>query len=128
MITSYKKSEWETVTEREVVFDDGVFNGFGFPCDEEGKPVEECDPCAMENYYWCLEHPERFVRFNKVIERKRTYKNPPCGICECGEEIYFGGPGYYGAYECPCCGRWYNSMGQELEAPENWEENLEDDY
>ena len=123
MLQNFQKKSYETIIDREIVFDDGIFNGYGFPCDEEGIILKECDPCAIKNYHWCLQHPEKFVRYNKVIETKRTGTNPAHGTCKCGEEVYLYGNGYYGAWECPNCGQWYNYFGQEINPPEEWEED-----
>lgn len=128
MLKNFQERTYEDTIEREVVFDDGVYNGFGFPCDEYGIPLPECPPAAIKNYYWCLNHPKSFVRYNKIIEIKRKTYNPAHGTCSCGEEIYIDGNGYYGAWECPACGKWYNAFGQELLPPERWEEDMNEDY
>ncbi len=40
MILNYTPSDFETVVEHNLVFDDGHHNGFGFSCDENGKESE----------------------------------------------------------------------------------------
>lgn len=128
MLKNFHKKEYETIIDRQVVFDDGVFNGFGFPCDEKGIPLKECSSSAIENYNWCLEHPNNFVRYNKIIKIERKSYIPAHGICDCGYEMFLDGNGYYGAWECPRCGKWYNYFGQEINPPEYWQENLDEDY
>ena len=64
------------------------------------------------------------VRFDLFID----YKEPAHGTCICGEEVSLWDQ-YYGACECPKCGRWYNLFGQELVAPEHWETDpAEEEY
>ena len=65
MIKDYKPSFTEIITEYSLVFDDGHHNGFGFPCDENGKLPENMKyekPAAFDNYIDCLKHPERLLR------------------------------------------------------------------
>lgn len=123
MLKNYMPKKYYTVTTYEIVFDDGANNGFGFPCNESGKILDDITDAAKENYIWCLEHPEKFVRFNKVIKlERRTYDNAH-GTCGCGNEVELYNE-YLGACQCEQCGRWYNLFGQELLPPERWE----DDY
>ena len=54
--------------------------------------------------------------------RERTCR---VGKCDCGEEIWLicRPP----LYACECvCGRYYNSAGDELNLPNEWEEDLEE--
>ena len=127
MIANYKPSEYVTVTDYEIVFDDGANNGYGFPCDENGNLDKDMNPAARENYERCLAHPEKFVRANKLIKFTRSYRDPARGTCHCGEEIWLTND-YMGACECPNCGQWYNLFGQELLPPRQWEVNFEEDY
>lgn len=121
MLKNYVDKKYYTVTSYELVFDDGVFNGCGFPCDENGKLFDDMNDAAKENYKWCMEHPEKFVRFNKVIKHeRRTYDNPH-GTCDCGNEVELYNE-YMGACQCDKCGKWYNLFGQELLPPTEWEE------
>jgi len=46
------------------------------------------------------------------------------GTCHCGAEIDLTDPM---TNVCECCGRMYNSCGQELRPEEEWEEPLDDD-
>ena len=126
MIQNYTRSEIKTIIEYDLVFDDGYHNGYAFPCDENGD-VGELNPAALENYNWCLQHPERFVRFNKVIANTHTYREHAHGTCHCGNEVYLYDE-YYGACQCGQCGQWYNLSGQELLPPDEWQENLDEDY
>lgn len=118
MIADYRPPEWKTSVWYEVCFDDGRNNGFGFPCDENGKLLTD-NPAALKNYQYALEHPEKFVRYNKVIKREQDYKENARGRCHCGTEIELFNE-YLGGCECPNCGQWYNLFGQELNPPETW--------
>lgn len=118
MIKNFRPSEWKTRTWFELCFDDGHNNGLGFPCEEDGTPLID-NPAAQRNYEWALLHPEKFVRFNKVVRHTQEYRENPRGTCHCGEEIELWNE-YLGACECPNCGRWYNLFGQELNRPETW--------
>ena len=124
MLKNYIPASHHTVTEYELVFDDGVFNGYGFPCDANGKLLqsEKENPIAHENMRRCLEHPERFVRFNKILKHERRVRDNAHGTCSCGNEVELWDQ-YMGACQCEKCGRWYNLFGQELVAPEYWEED-----
>lgn len=126
MLKNMTRPEWTTAYWYELVFDDGVFDGFGFPCDEHGTP-KDLSPAAVANLDYCRKHPEKFVRAGEVIRRERTYKEPAKGRCHCGQWVYLTDD-YYGACQCPKCGQWYNLFGQELLSPEHWEEELEEDW
>jgi hypothetical protein len=127
MIQNYTPAEYKTVTEYNLVFDDGYNNGYSFPCDENGNLFDDLQPAAIENYQWCLEHPDKFVRFNKVIKYDYRVKEDAHGICYCGNLVYLYDE-YYGACQCDQCGQWYNLSGQELLPPEEWQENFDSDY
>lgn len=100
-------------------FDDGRGNGFGFPCDEHGNLSPDINEAARQNCLFCMQHPERFARFNKV--ERHVYQDviPAHGVCACGKEIELYNQ-YLGACSCPNCGRWYNLFGQELTPPSEW--------
>ena len=127
MIQNYVPSERKTITEYDLVFDDGYRNGFAFACDENGKVFDDLPKPALENYKWCLENPDRFVRFNKVMPYTYTVREVAHGTCHCGNEVYLHDE-YYGACQCEECGQWYNLFGQEINPPEDWEEDLDGDY
>lgn len=127
MITNYIPSQSVTETKYEIVFDDGAHNGYGFPCDKDGNLSDDLSPEAKKNYEYCMEHPEIFGRYNKMISYTRSYRDPAQGTCHCGEQIWLTND-YMGACECPNCGQWYNLFGQELLPPRQWEENNEEDY
>ena len=91
------------------------------------KITEISERLALENYKWCLENPDRFVRFDKVVKESWIVRNDAHGTCHCGNEVYLYDE-YYGACQCDKCGQWYNLSGQELLPPEDWQENLDDDY
>ena len=119
MIANYIPAKWKEDIYFDLVFDDGYHNGFCFPCNEEGKPM--LNPASKVNYEFCLAHPEKFVRFNKVIKEKNRHKENARGTCGCGEVIVLHDE-YMGACSCPNCGQWYNLFGQTLNPPEMWEE------
>lgn len=120
MIKDFKRGEYVTRKSYELCFDDGCGNGFGFPCDKDGNFVNVYNnPGAEINYHWCLEHPEKFVRFNKVVEREWSWRENNSGICNCGNKIELVND-YMGACECPHCGQWWNVFGQELRNPDTW--------
>lgn len=121
MLRNYTPSERKAVREYELAFDDGENNGFGFPCDKDGNLLPGLHECALNNYRECMAHPEKYVRWNKVITLKRSYTEPAHGTCICGREVTLYDQ-YYGACECEC-GRWYNLFGQELVAPEYWQDD-----
>lgn len=131
MLKNYTPSEWKDETYYELVFDDGRGNGLCFQCDAGGDilPWPETDPkhlaideARRHNRDYALAHPEKYIRFNRVIKQTRSYKELAHGLCDCGEEVYLTNQ-YMGACECPGCGKWYNLFGQELTPPEQWEED-----
>ena len=125
MLKNIVRAARKTDIEYELCFDDGHENGFGFPCDKVGK-VKDISPEAVANLAWCMEHPEKFVRFNKVVKYTRSYTVPGHGTCSCGAEVDLYDE-YYGACQCPKCGQWYNLFGQELLPPEQWEKEPENE-
>lgn len=120
MLKNFTRSERKEVVEYGLVFDDGENNGYSFRCDENGVLPVDMPVAAQKNYAFCMEHPEKFVRFNKVVAFYRSFREPPHGLCECGREVYLYDQ-YLGACECEC-GRWYNLFGQELNHPSKWSE------
>lgn len=128
MLQNYTSPKYYTFTEYELVFDDGHYNGFRFPCDADGKLLqsEEENPAAHANLRRCLEHPEKFERFNKILKHELRVKDNAHGTCDCGNEVELW-YSYLGACQCKECGKWYNLFGQELLPPEHWEDNLSDE-
>lgn len=126
MLKNYVPSKWYTITEYQLVFDDRRHNGFGFPCDANGKLLqsEEENPESYKNLRWCLEHPNKFERFNEAVKYTRNVKDDAHGTCHCGNEVYLYNQ-YHGACQCPECGQWYNLFGEELLPPEEW---IEEEY
>lgn len=120
MIKDYTPAEYKEKTDYEIAFDDGCNNGFSFPCDKNGNLLEDVPDAARQNHKLCLQHPEKFKRFNTIVEYKYTVKEPAHGTCSCGETVYLYDQ-YYGACQCPNCYKWYNLFGQELLPPEQWE-------
>lgn len=127
MIQDYKPAEDITITDRELVFDDGCGNGFAFPCDADGHLLPDAYDAAIENYKYCMAHPKQFTRWNKVISSTRTYRENASGRCACGEHIELYNV-YMGACDCPYCGRWYNLFGQEIKPPKDWEDDEHGEY
>lgn len=123
MMKNYTPAEYRTEVSYELTFDDGRNNGYGFPCDKEGHLLEseEQNPVAHESYRYCMDHPEKFERFNKVIARRYRVRENAHGTCICGADVELYDQ-YLGACECQKCGRWYNLFGQELLKSEYWEE------
>jgi hypothetical protein len=121
MLKDFVGATYHTVDEYDVSFDDGHNNGFGFPCDASGKLLDGLTKEAKVNYEWCLQHPERFERFNKVVKHVRRVKDAAHGKCKCGNDVELWNE-YDGACQCQKCGQWYNLFGQELLPPEQWEE------
>ena len=109
------------IKDREVEFTRADGSGFAFPCDERGNPLSTLSPEALENYEYCLDHPEEFPEaFDEIRVQVRRYTEPASGTCICGTRVSLPGS-YMGADECPGCGRWYNVYGQELLPPDQWE-------
>lgn len=123
MLKNYVPSQYRTITRYQLVFDDGRNNGYAFPCDKDGNFSENLNPCAMESYRRCMENPDKFVRFNKIVETKHRVKDEAHGTCSCGNEVYLYNE-YHGACQCEKCGKWYNLFGQELLPPTEWEEEM----
>ena len=121
MLKNIIESEYKTIVEFELTFDDGEGNGFGFPCDASGNVSPDLPEAAKKNLAYCLEHPDKFYRWNKVVKSSRRFREPARGRCSCGREVILVDE-YYGACMCEC-GKWYNLFGQELLAPEYWEDD-----
>lgn len=118
MLKNMTSRERKTIVRFELVFDDGHNCGFGFPCDESGNLMNLNDD-AKKNLEWCKAHPEKFVRVNEVVTIRQTYTEPAHGTCICGATVILENQ-YYGACQCPECGRWYNLFGQSLLSPDQW--------
>lgn len=125
MLKNYRPQRAKTESFYELVFDDGHNNGFGFPCDRSGRVSEDLGQDAKDNIRYCLEHPEKFIRWNEVIRFENRYIEPARGTCSCGREVELWDQ-YYGSCQCDC-GKWYNLFGQELVAPEYWETDPADE-
>jgi len=118
MLRNYVPVEFRTVIEHYLVFDDGCGNGSWFPCNASGSVVDLPHE-AVANLANCMEHPEKFVRWNEVVTERRKYEEPAHGTCICGHEVELYDQ-YYGACQCKNCLRWYNLFGQSLRPPEQW--------
>lgn len=122
MINNFKRGEYVEKTYYELRFYRDASGGFAFPCDKEGNLIidHNTNPVAIENYHWCMEHPDNFpYYFNHVSKRRCSWREPNTGNCHCGQEMELIDE-YMGAYECPKCGQWYNVFGQELKNPDSW--------
>ena len=127
MLKDFVSRKYKTTIDYELAFDDGHGNGFAFPCDVSGRIFDDLYDEAKENYKRCMEHPERFKRWNKLVTIRRQICEPAHGRCICGREVELWDE-YYGACKCDC-GRWYNMFGQELMPPEHWEHDpSEEEY
>lgn len=129
MIQNYVPAECKTETHFDLTFyyseDSG---GFAFPCDAAGNvfPLENKE--ARKNLEHCIAHPEEFETYNEVRRWINRYTEPAHGACICGTEVELYDQ-YYGACQCPNCGRWYNLFGQSLLPPEQWERDpSEEEY
>lgn len=120
MLKNMTPRERKTDIYYELMFDDGHCNGFGFPCDADGNVLPFENPAAAENLKWCFENPSQFSRYAEVVPFRQTYTEPASGDCSCGERVFLTDE-YYGACECPKCGKWYNLFGQEILPPDKWE-------
>lgn len=127
MLKNMTRPERKEHIQYELVFDDGANNGFGFPCDADGNLLPGLMDAALKNLEYARQHPEKFVRFNKVVEYRRWYTEPAHGICSCGAEVELYDQ-YCGACSCENCGRWYNLFGQELLPPDQWPSDDEYDW
>lgn len=95
--------------------------GFEFPCDENGKVLDNLNSAAKENYEWCMKNPQKFKGgFNEVKKYVTRYRELDTGVCDCCGETFELYNEYMGACECPKCGQWYNLFGQKLNPPETW--------
>ena len=120
MLKNYVPAEHKTEVHFDLVFDYDDNGGYAFPCDAAGNVFPLEYECARKNLEHCLAHPEEFAVYNEVQKWTSHYTEPAHGICTCGEEVSLWDQ-YYGACECPKCGRWYNLFGQELVPPGQWE-------
>lgn len=104
--------------------------GFSFPCDANGNlDKDNMTKAAIDNYNMCINsNPEDWEIFNELHVERWSYIEPAHGTCDCGEDVVLIDE-YYGACQCPKCGKWYNLFGQELRDPDEWEEpHYDDEY
>ena len=127
MLKNYVPSQYHIEETYELTFDNGRGSGFGFPCDKEGNLLHNDNPCAIENYNFCLENADKFERFNEVVTYRHRVKDEAHGTCHCGNEVYLYNQ-YMGACQCDKCGQWYNLFGEELLPPMDWQEDIDYDY
>lgn len=122
MLKDIKRGELVEEISYGLQFMEDEFGGYEFPCDSEGNLLPDINEAARKNYELCMQHPEKYIVYNEVHKRKTTYREPTTGLCSCGERVELWNQ-YYGACECPKCGKWYNLFGQELLPPDQWEED-----
>lgn len=123
---NYSPSKAASILKCYIAFTDREGNGFNFACDKHGNLFKMSSE-AKENYEFCISHPELFYTYNEFRTEKLYYTIPASGTCVCGEDVVLTG-NYYGATQCPKCGRWYNNFGQRLKDPEYWVEDFENEY
>lgn len=127
MLKNFIERHRVEMSETTIEFTNAEGSGFSFDCDENGNPVFGCD-AARENYEDAMAHPELYPRrFNEPVTRRWSYIEPATGRCHCGETVQLVNQ-YYGACQCDRCGQWYNLYGDEILPPDEWEDNLEEDY
>lgn len=122
MLKNIKPREPVEVKEYHIEFTNSEGGGFSFNATADGQILIDNESQRV-NYEYALAHPEKFdVEFNKFTVRTYYYTENASGTCSCGNivELYNQ---YMGACQCDNCGRWYNLFGQELLAPEFWEED-----
>lgn len=124
MVTIIEESHREFMKEMYLEFRYREYPGAGFAFPWENGEVQ-LNSYSAKNYRWCQEHPEE-VECLGVIERKSSCRVPALARCECGKEFYLTGS-YYGCNQCPGCGKWYAEGRYEVNPPEEWEEDLEED-
>ncbi len=95
---------------------------FSFECDENGKIFPIKYPEGQANYERALKGLDERngnIYLQGVVEtREHSYWQSAIGKCQCGEKIDLGDF----TNTCGCCGRDYNSSGQELAPREQWGE------
>lgn len=126
MIDNFVPCHMEDIAIHRLVFDDGMNNGFSFPCNEHGSLLPGVADCARENYEFCMANQNSFVRSNEVVSFNQRVVVAATGTCHCGNNMELHDE-YYGACRCGKCGQWYNMFGQELLPPDEWEEEWEED-
>ena len=120
MLTNYVPRQHSTITEYFIAFYRENNCGCAFPCDENGNLFPFNNEYAKANYESCMANPQDYPYcWNKLTKETRRVTDNAHGTCVCGEEVYLYDQ-YYGACECPSCGRWYNLFGQELNPPSTW--------
>lgn len=94
--------------------------GCSFPCNENGNLLENLTIQAIENFHYCINHPEKYKDMG-IKKSAWSYMENAKLKCDCGEvfELYNE---YLGACECPKCSRWFNLFGQEVNNPETWKD------
>ena len=125
MLSDFVPAHHETLVEFFRVFDDGRGNGCWFPCDKGGG-LSPLNPAAQANYERCLASPGDFLRYNEVVEQRRSVFVPGRGRCSCGAEVELVDQ-FCGACQCGSCGQWYSVSGEPLLPPSMWEEPIDED-
>jgi hypothetical protein len=82
--------------------------GFSFPSDEEGNVSSSVE--QQENYQYCEKYIKKGLMKVDVIKLDHSHWELARAQCHCGCIIWLDGDTY-----CEKCGRWYNSVGQEIQ-------------
>lgn len=122
MLQNFVKRQHKVEYSYSLDFTDEYGNGCSFPCDENGNIDEsQMNEYAMANYKECIENKNEYFVPGEVVKHTNRYTESAHGKCKCGNEVYLWGTGFYGAWECESCGKWYNSCGNECYEPSMWE-------
>ena len=98
---------------------------YSFDCNKNGEVnINSLPKEAQKNYFMCISSPDRFSKH--IAHYTRKWREPARAICKCGKEIFLENE-FMGACSCPYCDRWYNMFGQELNPPELWEDDEDDE-
>ena len=99
--------------EFEYLFERGC--GFTFDCDKEGNTENIINKCAIDNYNWCKNNPDKINDLG-IIKHIRKIKNPAILLCDCGEKVHLTNF----TNTCDKCEADYNLFGQRLASRSQW--------
>lgn len=103
-------------------WNDNLNCGLSFPCDKDGKLIEDkLTELSRENYKKCLSG-EFNVTAKGIETYEWTYVEPAIGECVCGDEVQLEGF----TNTCDKCERDYNFSGQLLASREQWTEGTDE--
>lgn len=75
--------------------------------------------CEWWPYYLKYKNNDNYT--SEVVTETYSYTEPAEGRCSCGNIVHLTAQ-HLGACQCSKCGTWYNLFGQQLVAPEYWED------